>query len=390
MGEVDSARYTWKMNTFLPVTQIQIPSGFIDLGIGDPQLSLLPAELIRQSAKTCFAQNDPSFLQYGAEQGNGYFRLALAKFLSAGHGFPVQPESLLVTSGVSGGLDLICTLFTQPGDTIFVEEPTYFLALRIFADHSLRLVPIPTDEDGLVLDALEEKLAEIHPRLLYLIPAFQNPSGHTLTQERRERLVALCQEHDFLVVADEVYHFLNYSLQPPKAFAAYSAVRNVISLGSFSKILAPGLRLGWMKAEASRIKRLVTCGLLDSGGGMNPFTSAIVRDILENGELEKHILSLKATYSARLAAMDAALRLYLPDARYTIPQGGYFFWLRLPRDADAEELLTKAKEFKIGFRPGVRFSSQGGLRQYVRLSFSFYESQEIEEGVRRLRQTLGN
>jgi 2-aminoadipate transaminase len=390
MGEVDSARYTWIMNTFLPVTQIQIPSDFIDLGIGDPQLSLLPAELIHKSAETCFAQNDSSFLQYGAEQGNGCFRLALAKFLSAGHGFPVEPESLFVTSGVSGGLDLICTLFTQPGDTIFVEEPTYFLALRIFADHGLRLVPIPTDEEGLVLDALEEKLAEIHPRLLYLIPAFQNPSGHTLTLERRERLVALCQEHDFLVVADEVYHFLNYSLQPPKAFAAYSGVHNVISLGSFSKILAPGLRLGWMKAEASRIKRLVTCGLLDSGGGMNPFTSAIVRDILENGELEKHIFSLKATYSARLAAMNAALRRYLPDARYTIPQGGYFFWLRLSREANAEELLTKAKEFKIGFRPGVHFSSQGGLRQYVRLSFSFYESHEIEEGVRRLRQTLAN
>lgn len=256
----------------LPVTQINLPPGFIDLGIGDPQLSLLPAELIRQGAEACFARNDPSFLQYGAEQGNGYFRLALAKFLIAGYGFPVEPDSLFVTSGASGGLDLICTLFTQPGDTIFVEEPTYFLALRIFADHGLRLVPIPTDEDGLVLDALEEKLAEILPRLLYLIPAFQNPSGHTLTQERRERLVALCQEHDFLVVADEVYHFLNYSLQPPKAFAAYSGVRNVISLGSFSKILAPGLRLGWMQAEASRIERLVTCGLLDSGGGMNPFS----------------------------------------------------------------------------------------------------------------------
>ena len=131
-------------------------------------------------------------------------------------------------------------------------------------------------------------------------------------------------------------------------------------------------------------------GLLDSGGGMNPFTSAIVRDILENGELEKHILSLKATYRARLAGMDAALRRYLPGARYTIPQGGYFFWLRLPREADAEELLTKANKFKVGFRPGVRFSSQGGLRQYLRLSFSFYDAMEIEEGVKRLGQTLEN
>jgi DNA-binding transcriptional MocR family regulator len=374
----------------LPVTQINLPPDFIDLGIGDPQLSLLPAELIRQSAETCFARNDPSFLQYGAEQGNGYFRLALAKFLSGGFGFAVEPDSLFVTSGVSGGLDLICTLFTQPGDTIFVEEPTYFLALRIFADHGLRLVPIPTDEDGLILDALEEKLTETRPKFLYIVPTFQNPSGHTLSQERRERLVTLCQEGDFLIVADEVYHFLNYSLQPPEAFASWTGIRNLISLGSFSKILAPGLRLGWIQAEASRIRRLVTCGLLDSGGGMNPFTSAVVQGILENGELEKHILSLKATYLARLSAMDAALRRYLPGARYTIPQGGYFFWVRLPGDADAEELLLKAKEFKVGFRPGVRFSSQGGLQPYVRLSFSFYESQEIEEGVKRLGQALEN
>jgi len=376
------------MKTSLQTTQIQVPPGFIDLGIGDPQLSLLPLELIRQSAEACFAQNDPAFLQYGAEQGDGYFRLTLAKFLSRGYGFPVEPESLFVSSGASGGLDLLCTLLTRPGDTIFVEEPTYFLALRIFADHGLRLVPIPTDEDGLALDALEEKLTEIRPKFLYIVPTFQNPSGQTLSQERRERLVPLCQEHDFLVVADEVYHFLNYDCKPPKAFAAHTSVRNVISLGSFSKILAPGLRLGWVQAEASRIGRLVKCGLLDSGGGMNPFTSAVVRGILENGGLEKHILGLRATYHARLAAMDAALRLYLPGARYTIPRGGYFFWVRLPEEADAEELLTKAREFKVGFRPGLRFSSQGGSRSYIRLSFSFYEPQAIEEGVKRLGQAF--
>ena len=376
------------MKTSLQTAQIQVHPGFIDLGIGDPQLSLLPTELIRQSAEACFAQNDPTFLQYGAEQGNGYFRLALAKFLSRGYGFPVEPESLFVSSGASGGLDLICTLFTQPGDTIFVEEPTYFLALRIFADHGLRLVPIPTDEDGLVVDALEAKLAEIRPKFLYIVPTFQNPSGQTLSQERRERLVPLCQEHDFLVVADEVYHFLSYGLQPPETFAAHTIVRNVISLGSFSKILAPGLRLGWAQAEASRIRQLVKCGLLDSGGGMNPFTSAVVRGILENGGLEKHILGLRATYHARLAAMDAALRRYLPGAQYMIPRGGYFFWVRLPEEADAEELLAKAREFKVGFRPGVRFSSQGGLRRYVRLSFSYYDSQDIEKGVKRLSNAL--
>jgi DNA-binding transcriptional MocR family regulator len=373
----------------LPTAQITVPPGFIDLGIGDPALELLPLDLLRQGADACFAQADPAVLQYGAEQGNGPFRLALAQFLGRGYGFPVAPESLFVTSGISGGLDLLCTLLTRPGDSIFVEEPTFFLALRIFADHGLRLIPIPTDADGLVLEALEAKLDEVRPKFLYLIPTFQNPSGQTLSQARRERLVSLCQERDLLLVADEVYHFLNYTVQPPQSFAANTATRNIIALGSFSKILAPGLRLGWIQAEAGRIKSLAACGLLDSGGGMNPFTSAVVRGILEDGSLEEHIQRLRSVYHLRLKAVDSALRRHLPGATYIKPQGGYFFWVRLPGDMDAEELLVKAAQAKVGFRPGVRFSCQGGSKAFIRLSFSFYATEEIEEGIQRLAQACG-
>jgi DNA-binding transcriptional MocR family regulator len=175
----------------------------------------------------------------------------------------MKPESLFVTNGVSKALDLICTLFTKAGDTIFVEEPTYFLALRIFADHHLNVISVDTDENGLIIEALEEKLAEFHPKFLYLIPTFQNPTGQTLPQGRRDRLVELAQNHEFLLVADEVYHLLSYTERPPKSFAAYIDVENVISLGSFSKILAPGLRLGWLQAHPNKIKRFNTCGLLD-------------------------------------------------------------------------------------------------------------------------------
>jgi 2-aminoadipate transaminase len=376
------------MTKYIPTWQIHVPDGLIDLGIGDPSFSLLPLDLLRSAAETQFDRNEPTFLQYGAEQGDGYFRLALADFLSKGYGFPVDADSLFVTAGISSGLDLICALFTRPGDAIFVEEPSYFLALRIFADHDLRVIPIQTDENGLVLESLQEKLAKYRPKFLYTIPTYQNPAGHSLSAERRERLIELSRTHDFLIVADEVYHFLNYAGQPPQSFAAYPDLENVISLGSFSKILAPGLRLGWLQAHPEKIRRLNKYGLLASGGGMNPFTSAIVRNLLESGDLEKNIAHLKAVYSSRLAVMDASLRRHLPQLTYAVPQGGYFFWVHLPDSMDALQLQDKAGAFKVGFRPGARFSSQGGLRDYLRLCFAFYESEEIEEGIKRLAQCL--
>jgi DNA-binding transcriptional MocR family regulator len=313
--------------------------------------------------------------------------MALAEFLGRGYGFLVDSDHLFVTNGISNALDLICAHFTHPGDTIFVEEPTYFLALRIFADHDLRIVPIKTDIGGLVVKSLEEKLSEFQPKFLYIVPTFQNPSGHTLSQGRGERLVKLSQEHDFIIVADEVYHLLNYSNEQIKPFAAYTDMETVISLSSFSKILAPGLRLGWMQAHPDKIKRLVTSGLLDSGGGLNPFTSAIVRELIEAGDLEQNIAKLIATYRSRLSVMDTALRRELPQAGFETPQGGFFFWVRLP-GIDAGQLREKARDFNVGFRQGVLFSSRGGMSEYIRLCFAFYDEEKIEEGIRYLGQCI--
>ena len=372
----------------LPTFQNQPLPGVIDLGLGDPPLSLLPLALIRDSAQTHLLKNDVSFLQYGAEQGNGHFLFALAHFLTKSYGFEVQPENLFITSGISNALDLTCTLFTQAGDTIFVEEPSYFLALKIFADHRLNVIPIDTDENGLIPAALEEKLTVHHPRFLYLIPTFHNPSSATLTQGRREQLAQLAREHDFLIVADEVYHLLSYAGQPPKSFAAYTDAENILSLGSFSKILAPGLRLGWLQAHPKMIKRFTTCGLLDSGGGLNPFTSAIICDVLESGGLENNIHKLKETYRARSTVLDTALQQHLPELRYQTPQGGYFLWLRLPDHINASELRKKAVTFQVDFRPGTLFSSRNGLENYMRLCFIHYEEDRIKEGVLRLKECL--
>jgi len=376
------------MTTIPPTSQIRIPPGIIDLGLGDPPLSLLPLDLIRRAAEIRLAEDDRAFLQYGAEQGDGRFRLALAEFLSRGYGFPVAPESLFISNGISGALDLLCTLFTQAGDVILVEEPSYFLALRIFADHRLRVVSVETDAEGLVMADLEAKLREHHPKLVYIIPTFQNPTGHTLLRERRERLVTLCQEHDFILLADEVYQFLSYTNKPPQPFAAFTNVENVISLGSFSKILAPGLRLGWIQAHPSKISRLAGCGLLDSGGGLNPFTSAIVRGVIESGGLEQNIGKLTEIYRSRVAVMAAALNRYVPGASYAPPEGGYFFWLRLPGGQDSAELRRRAKTFQVDFRDGGLFSSRDGLRDYLRLCFIYYGPAEIEEGLSRLGKCL--
>jgi 2-aminoadipate transaminase len=370
--------------------QNQVSPDVIDLGLGDPSLSLLPLDIIREAAQARLSQNDNSFLQYGAEQGDGYFRLALAGFLSKGYGFDVKSESLFVTNGISKALDLICTLFTKSEDTIFVEEPTYFLALRIFADHHLNVISIDTDENGLVIESLEEKLAEFHPKLLYLIPTFHNPTGTTMPRERRERLVQLAKEHDFMIVADEVYHLLSYTQIPPKSFAAYidADAENVISLGSFSKILAPGLRLGWLQAHPETIKRFNTCGLLDSSGGLNPFTSAIVHGVIESGGLENNINKLINIYRSRLRVMKSALHEHLPNVEYSVPHGGYFFWLRLPENTDAKELRKNAQFFKVDFRPGTLFSSRDELKNYIRLCYVHYEEDKIEEGMLRLKQCL--
>jgi DNA-binding transcriptional MocR family regulator len=295
---------------------------------------------------------------------------------------------LFVTTGASQGLDLICTLFTQPGDTIFVEEPTYFLALRIFTDHHLNIVSIPIDDNGLVVEALEEKLAEYRPVFLYTIPTFHNPGGVTLSAARRERLVRLSEQHDFLIVADEVYHLLAYTAMPPPPLPSYDERGTVLSLGSFSKIMAPGLRLGWIQAKPLRLERLVGCGLVDSGGGLNPFTAGLVRSALELGIQQEQLIRLKNTYRQGTAVLSQALREHIPSFKFIEPQGGFFVWGQLPEEVNTEALLPIARRYQVGFQPGLKFSSRQGLRNYVRLSFAYYDEEELREGVQRLARVI--
>jgi DNA-binding transcriptional MocR family regulator len=370
------------------IVQTSVPPGIIDLGMGNPDFDLLPIELLHQSAEAQFATGDKRPLQYGLERGDGYFRLALADFLTTAYGKRVDPEMLFVTAGASSALDLICSLYTKPGDQILVEEPSYFLALRIFEDHGLRVIPVEMDTSGLRIDMLEELLVEHHPKFIYTIPTFQNPSGRILSKERREKLIEMAQRFNFLVVADEAYHFLPFSQTKLVSFAVFSdEVDNVISVNSFSKILAPGLRLGWIQAHKLVIDRLSNSGLLESGGGMNPFMSALVRGLIVTGGLEKNITLLRGEYTSRRDAMEMALQKHLNQAEYSRPEGGFFFWARIP-GVDTAELRRKAKERKVDFRQGALFSSQMGMKEYLRLSFCFYDPDQIEDGIMRLGDCL--
>ena len=228
-----------------PIVQTDTPPDFIDLGSGNPSLELLPLGMLEKAADRYFSAGDPRTLQYGAEQGNGYFLAALADFLSSMYKSDVHPDSVFTTTGASSALDLLCTLFTEPGDTIFVEEPTYFLALDIFADHRVQVVSIPMDKGGMDVKKLAERLTEVQPKFVYTIPTYHNPASLTLTQSRREKLVNLAREHDFLIIADEVYHFLSYTKKTPQPMASFSnQVKQVISINSFSKIQMLRERLG--------------------------------------------------------------------------------------------------------------------------------------------------
>lgn len=370
-------------------TQAWSVPGVTDFGIGQPQDKILPLDILRAAANKELSKGDLHPLQYGSEYGDGYLRLALAEFLSNAYEIAVDPEPIFITNGNSQALDLVCTIFAKPGETVFVEEPSYFLALDIFRNHHLKIVGIPVDEQGLSIEALEEALKTHRPAFLYTIPAFQNPTGFTLSVERRQRLVELSQQHSFLIVADEVYQLLNYTVTPPKPMAAYVESGTVLSLGTFSKILAPGLRLGWIQAAQPLINRLASTGYVISGGGLNPFSAAIVRTVIEEGWQQQYLDHLRQLYRQRIEVMDAGLRQHFPDyVEYVKPGGGYFFWLRFPEEIDTNSFLGKAEALKVGFRPGSKFAANGGLRNYMRLSFAFFSEEEIVRGIETLAKVV--
>jgi 2-aminoadipate transaminase len=370
----------------MQITQLNVSGDVIDLGIGQPGSDVLPLELLGQASAHALEHSPRDILQYGADAGDDYFRSTLATFLTEQYKEKVGPESLLTTNGISQALGMICTLFTKPGDAIIVEEPTYFLALNIFADYDLKIISLSVDSNGLKVDELEPLLVKHKPKFIYTIPTFQNPSGVTLSYERRKRLLELAEKYDVLILADEVYHLLNYTQTPPKPLGCFES-EHVLSLGSFSKILAPGLRLGWIQTSVKLRERLESYGVIASGGGLNPFTSAVVRSALELGLQANYLAHLKKLYTERSRVLVKALHEHFLNYQVDDVQGGYFVWMNVA-GTDASKLLQQARLNKVGFQPGVKFSSQGSLTNYLRLCFAFYDNAKLREGVKRLSEAF--
>jgi DNA-binding transcriptional MocR family regulator len=221
--------------------------------------------------------------------------------------------------------------------------------------------------------------------LLYTIPSYHNPGGQTLSTERRQELARLSVEHDFLVVADEVYQLLHYFGKPPPAMGTMTDRGNILSLGSFSKIMAPGLRLGWIQTSAGLMERILQTGVVNSGGSFNHFASHVMRHAIELGLQQTLLKELRKTYRQRVKTMDSALRRHLGEfASWQRPDGGYFFWLELKNPVDTTGLKTLAADFQTGFQPGALFSCRDGFNNCLRLSFAHYGDDDIKEGISRL------
>lgn len=362
------------------------PPGTINFGIGQPSADLLPIELVRQASQSFFDSAQPLELNYGATEGDERFLDSLATFLTKGYCSETASDELFVTGGNSQALDMVSVIFADYGDTVFVEEPSYFLAFQIFRDHGLNVVGIPVDDDGICVDVLQRELASHKPAFLYTIPSYQNPGGQCTSEERRRRIVELAEEHDFLVVADEVYQLLYYYDPPPPAYGTMVNSARVVSLGSFSKILAPAMRLGWIQTSTSLRNKIMASGFINSGGSINHFSSHIVRQVIDNGTLESHIENLRRAYRRRVEAMDDALHEYFDSiAVWKRPDGGYFFWLQFDDSVNTDALREKAPELETGFQGGAVSSSKGRFSNCLRLSFAHYNEDDIREGISRMR-----
>ncbi|MDQ2995695.1 MAG: PLP-dependent aminotransferase family protein [Chloroflexota bacterium] len=374
----------------LPTIQLIRRPGIIELGWGHPNAALLPVDGMRQAAADALDRWGADALNYGADQGAGPLLAWLTDRIARTESRAPAIDEIMITGGVSHALDQICTLCTQPGDIALVESPTYHLAIRILRDHPLELIAVPADEHGLQVDALAATLAELRragrrARLLYCVPTFHNPTGASLQAERRAALVELAAAEQLLIVEDDVYRELSYDGPALPSLWSLAAPDTVVRLGSFAKSLAPGVRLGWLTAGPTIAGRLIGSGLLDSGGGVNHFTSLIVAAFCASGQYDQQITQLRAAYRIRRDALLAGLGAHLPPGcTWTTPGGGFFVWVRLPEGMDAAALLPRAEAAGVAYLPGARFHTGGGGANTLRLAFSLYDPDELVEAARRL------
>ncbi|MGP4000710.1 aminotransferase-like domain-containing protein [Streptomyces sp. 8N706] len=323
-------------------------------------------------------------LQYSTTEGDPDLRAAVATRLS-GRGLVTGPDDLLITSGSQQGLTLLSTALLEPGDTVLVEDPCYLAALQCFAFAGARVVPVPGDEEGVDPAALEELVARERPKLLYLVPTFQNPTGRTLPPARRRAVAEAAARGDVWIVEDDPYGELRYSGGPVPWIASYEeAADRTALLGSFSKIMAPGLRLGWLRAPAA-LRRACVVAKQSADLHTSTVDQTAAARYLADADLDAHLVRVRSAYRERRDALLAGLPDALPDgSRWTSPEGGMFIWATLPEGRDTTALLREAVEHDVAYVPGAPFYSGPADPATMRLSFTTHTPDEIAEGLWRL------
>lgn len=379
--------------------QAQVQPDCINLGLGQPSPSLLPMAAIARAAQRRFTASARLMLQYGKAGGTLEQRRALAGFCQRQSGVEIDPDELLVGTSTSAHLNLAAQLLMAKTGRrrVYAEHPSYFLAASIFRDAGAELSGLPVDEHGVSTDTLAQMLAsQPPPAFVYVIPTFNNPTGVSLSDQRRQTLIELAQRYDFYVIADEPYNFLNFTgpVRAPLASLDTGSGR-VLSLGSFSKLLAPGLRCGWVHACQPLIELFTSHGVLRSGGALNPVIAELVTDAMTDESLDQHVDGLRMTFGLRSRRASAAMQAALPSAKPASgPEGGYFAWYDISRYRNArslERLKSDLAATGVACLHGPRCATDPGLEDlasFIRISWAFYEAAELETAVQRLARAL--
>ncbi|MDR4534232.1 PLP-dependent aminotransferase family protein [Glutamicibacter sp. PS] len=377
-----------KQSAVRDVFELSLDESLVSLAGGNPYLQLLPLEKLGAIAQRIIVGQGPVALQYGSGLGTEELREQILEVMAAEGITNVTLEDVVVTNGSQSAQDMACKVFCDPGDTVLCEDPTYVGALNTFEAYQVKAAPVATDEHGLIPEALRERIHELRAagervKFLYTIPNFNNPSGITLAAERRQAVVDICREEGVLILEDNPYGMLRYEGEAAPTLRSLDA-DNVIYMGSFSKILSPGLRIGWAALPTHLFRRFYLAG---EAVALCPPTlnQMIISAYLNEHDWRGQIASYNEVYRSRRDAMLKALAEYLPEGiHYTRPEGGFFIWLTLPEGIDTYELLQEGVQAGVIFIPGAAFSPNGQGANTLRLAFCAVDEDTITEGVRRL------
>jgi 2-aminoadipate transaminase len=371
--------------------------GIVSFAGGFPDPAMFDVAGIQEASNKALNEEPGGTLQYGATEGYGPLREQLAAFMATKGAKDVAPENLIVTTGSQQALDLLGKTMISPGDKVIVEGPTFLATIQCFRLYGAELISAPIDAHGVKTGELEQLIAQHKPKFVYLIPTFGNPSGALLSLERRKKVLEMAVKYQTLIVEDDPYGDLYFGEAPPPSLLALSAgvpgSRELLAhCGSLSKVLSPGLRVGWMIAPAELLAKATMCKQF-SDAHTSTFAQATAAQYLKAGRMPATLTHVRKVYGERANAMGAALKRELGDAiEFTQPQGGLFFWARLTgaggKSKDAGEFAKKAIEQLVAFVPGAPFYASHPDLATLRLSFATADVAKIEEGVGRLGKAL--